>query len=308
MKPHALPFRGREPARLVPDPVLDAHTPDVVQEPGTPQPAACVITEPGVPCGLRGQRGDRAGVSTNPGRLEVGEVGERREHRVEPVATDGGDRLRLAREDSLPFVRTAQPEEDVGPHLPEGIDDGGVVRAAASPAQPFPRVVADHGRKIGVPRHDDYTHREGNRISFEPSGETFPVPPLVGVGESVDHRSVEAGASGEHRADLAVRGHRALGALWIGEAPCNEPNSPRQGLTRGDAAHEPAHQLPTRAHEDWSHRRVEREVVAASQRGGLGRIGRAPEEAEERELVDGADLLRRASHRLRDGDGDRAGA
>ena len=91
-------------------------------------------------------------------------------------------------------------------------------------------------------------------------------------------------------------------------AASDEAEAPQPGLAGGDAAHEPSHHLPARAHQDRSHRGVERAVVATDHGGGLRRVGRATQEAQERELVDGADLVRAASHRLGESGGDRAGA
>ncbi len=56
------------------------------------------------------------------------------------------------------------------------------------------------------------------------------------------------------------------------------------------------------------HRGVVAQVVPTDRRGGLRRIGRATQEAEERELVDGTDVVRTASHLMGETRGDRAGA
>jgi hypothetical protein len=70
----------------------------------------------------------------------------------------------------------------------------------------------------------------------------------------------------------------------------------------------PSHHLPTRTHQNRSHRGVDGPVVTADHGGGFRRVGRAAQEAQERELVDGADLVRTASHLLGQGSGDRARA
>jgi hypothetical protein len=88
----------------------------------------------------------------------------------------------------------------------------------------------------------------------------------------------------------------------------DEPDAPRRRLVGSDAAHEPSHQLPARAHDHRSHRRVEGPIVTTDHDGRLRRIRRATHEAEERELVDGADIVRAASQRLGEGGRDRAGA
>ncbi len=162
--------------------------------------------------------------------------------------------------------------------------------------------------EIGVPRHDGDAYRQRDRVAFESVGVPLPVPALVGMGEGVDDRLLQTDASGQHGGDLAVRGQRALPALRIGEPPSDEPETPHPGLSGGDAAHVSSQHLPARAHDDRSHRGVVGPLVAADHGGGLRRVGRAAQKAEERELVDGADVVRTASHRLGEGGGDRAGA
>ena len=90
-----------------------------------------------------------------------------------------------------------------------------------------------------------------------------------------------------------MRGQRTCRASRIGEPACEEREALPPGTPGGDAADVSSQHLPARAHDDRSHRGVVREVVAADQAGGLGRICCAAEETEERELVDGADDLRR---------------
>ena len=52
---------------------------------------------------------DVARVAADPRRLEVGEVGERREDGVEPVRRDGRHRHRLRLERGLPLVGAPEP-------------------------------------------------------------------------------------------------------------------------------------------------------------------------------------------------------
>ena len=125
VEPHPLPLRGRERTRLVPDPVLDGDPAEVVNEPRPPQVVARRVVEPGEAAGLLGERGDPAGMAADPGRLEVGEVGEGGEDRIEPVRPDGGHGLRLARQRGLPLVPAVERGEDVGSYPLEGLDDGG---------------------------------------------------------------------------------------------------------------------------------------------------------------------------------------
>ena len=88
----------------------------------------------------------------------------------------------------------------------------------------------------------------------------------------------------------------------------DESKSPCRGLSGSDAAQVSSQHLPTRAHKDRTHRSVVGALVATDHRRGLGRVGRATHEAQERELVDGADLVRATSHRLGEDGGDRARA
>ena len=128
------------------------------------------------------------------------------------------------------------------------------------------------------------------------------------MGERVDDGLCQAGAAGQHRGDFAVRGQRLVAVPQVGDCPRDEPEALQRRLAGADGAHEPPHQLPPRRHQDRRHRGVEGPIATTDQRGGLGRIRRATEEAEERELVDGANVVRTAPHRLCEGGCDRAGA
>lgn len=308
MEPHPFPLRSGEGTRLVPDPVLDGDPAEVVNKPRPPKIFAGGGVESGVAARLLGERGDPAGVAADPGRFEVGEIGEGGEHRIERVRPDGGHRFRLGRQGGLPLVCLVEIDAHVGSHPLEGLDHRGVVRSARSLAHPLPGVVAQHGCEVGVPSHRDDAYRQGDLVALEPGGVPLSVPALVGMGEGVDHRRLQTGASGQHGGDLAVRGQRPFVALRIGEPTSNQQEAPHPGLAGTDPAHEPSHHLPTRAHEDRSHRGEKAYVVTTDHGGGLRRVGRATQEAEKRKLMDGADLVGTAPHLLGDGGGDRAGA
>ena len=247
-------------------------------------------------------------MAADPGRLEVGEVGECGQNDIEPVGPDGGDGFRLTSQRGLPLVPAVELGEDVESDPLEGIDHRRVVRPPSSFAHPLVWVGVESGCEIGVSRHGGDAYRQRYGGPFESVGIPLPVPALVGVGEGVDDRLLQTDASGQHGADLAVHGQRAFSGLRIGEPASDEPQSPHPGLAGGDAAHVSSEHLPARAHEDRSHRGVVGPLVATYHGGGLRRIRRATQEAEERELVDGADVVRAASHRLGEGGGDRAGA
>ena len=128
------------------------------------------------------------------------------------------------------------------------------------------------------------------------------------MGECIDDLPPHADASGQHDRHLAVRRQGALSALRIGEPASDEPETPHPGLAGGDTAHVASHDLRARAHDHRSHRRVVAHVVATDHGGGLRGVGGATQEAEERELLDGADLVLTASQLSGERDGDRAGA
>ena len=125
------------------------------------------------------------------------------------------------------------------------------------------------------------------------------------MAERLDDRRLEPGARGERGGDLAVHGQAV--ASQLAEPARDEPGALRRRPPRADAAHEASDHLAPRAHQRRRHRGVEGQVVAARRRRRLARVGGAAEEAQERELVDGAYLVRRAPHRLRERDGERAG-
>jgi hypothetical protein len=103
--------------------------------------AACIL----------GERGDPAGVTAGPRRLEIGEVGERRQDRIERVRPDVGHRYRLGRQGGLPLVPAVELGEDVGAHPLVGVDDRRVVCPPPPLAQPLAGVVADHRCEVDVP-------------------------------------------------------------------------------------------------------------------------------------------------------------
>ena len=241
-------------------------------------------------------------MAADPRRLEVGEVGEGREHRIETFGPDGREGLRLGGQHALPLVLGLASRGGVA-NLPERLDDRRVVRPTAPPAQPFARVRALHGRQVGVPGHHDHTNGERDRVALEPRGEALPVPPLVGMSESVDDRLAQARTAREHRPDLAVRRQRARHAFRVRKATGHQPQASHRSLVGRDAARELRQDLAARAHHDRSHGGVEGELVATDRRGALRRIRGATDEAKERELVDGSKRVRPASHRI----GERSG-
>ena len=247
-------------------------------------------------------------MTAHPGRLEIGEVGECGQDRLDGGRLDGRNGARLARQRSFPLVGAVELREHVGSHPLEGVDDGRVVRPPAARAQPLARVVAQHGREIDVSRHQRDPHRERDRVAREPRRIALPIPALVGVCEGVDDRLLDARARRQHDSHLAVRGQRTVGAFRIGERARDQAKAPQRRLPGTHAAHEAPHHLPARTHQHRSHRGVEPPIVTADQRGRLRRVGRAAQKAEKRKLVDAADLVWTAAHLLGQGSSDRARA
>ena len=214
----------------------------------------------------------------------------------------------LARQRGLPLVTAGKLREDVRPGALERLDDRRIVGPAASLPRPRACVLALRGREVCVSRDHRDAYRQWDGLTREPGREPLPVPALVRVGERLEDGLRQADATSQHDADLAMGRQRALRALRVREPAGDQHEAPPARLTRSDAAHERPEHLPGRAHEHRSHRGVERQVVASDQRGRLGGIGRAAEEPEQRELMDRADLLRRAAHGFRQRDCDGAGA
>jgi hypothetical protein len=89
--------------------------------------------------------------------------------------------------------------------------------------------------------------------------------------------------------------------------PSDEPGASQRGLADTDAADEPPDRLAARAHDDRSHRRVEGEVVSPDESGSLRGVRRATQEAQKRELLDGANVFGPAVERPGESARDRAG-
>ena len=243
MEAHPLPLGRRQRRGLVPDPVLDAHPAEVVDERRRAAGLARRVVEPGVTARCPGELGDSAGMTADPRRLEVGEVGERGKCGIHRARLDGGRRPRLAGEGGLPLVGAVERGEDVRPDPLERIDDRRVVPPAAPLAQPPARIVARSGSQVGVPRRHDHADGHGDRVARQPGRVPLPVPALVRVGERLDDRRLEADPAREHRADLAVRGQRPCPALRVGEPAGDEPQPTQARLPGSDAADVPREKL-----------------------------------------------------------------
>ncbi len=201
------------------------------------------------------------------------------------VATGSGSQASAASHSSSPGEAVADPRD--------GVDDRRVVGAPAPLRQPVARVQPQPARQVDVPRDGRDPDGERDRVAREPRRRPLPVPALVRMPQRVDDGRLEAGAGSEHGGDLAVDGQGI--AAQVGEPPRHEPDAAKRGLAGADRAHEPPHCLAARAHDHGRHRSVEGAVVAPGRRGGLARVGGAAEEAQEREPVHGADLVRARS-------------
>ena len=107
MQAHALPLAGPSGPRLVPDRVRDAEPPEVVDQPGAAQRARLASASPSARAGRRGELRDGARVAERVRRLQVDEVGDRQQRRVDPLARRARRRARARRRSPRPRSPTA---------------------------------------------------------------------------------------------------------------------------------------------------------------------------------------------------------
>ena len=130
MKADALPLIDAERTGAIPDPAGNADPTDIVDETGPTECDRIVIGQAGRPRRIGGDGGHTGGVTTKVRRLEIGEVGDRGQRRVQLDSVDPPRRCGLGVQD-----RGAGIVADLGqpalPTLDQGIDHGRVMGVTA---------------------------------------------------------------------------------------------------------------------------------------------------------------------------------
>ena len=291
MHPHVLPVAVVENAGLRPDQVRDAQPSHVVQMRRAPEGRHLVGGDPDRPGRRRGDLGHAARVPQQERALQVGEVADRRDGRVEGLAVQHVVAIGRALQSGGPrggSVRDVEQRFRIGR---ERIDDLGIELPAAALSGHADRRLCSAEAVVhlgGVCELGD-PHRERDRIAGEAPGEPVAVVPLEGRGHGLLHRVREAEPLGQQGGGEAVRVQQGAEAA----AGVDHERGERRGTLNERAAlrdmldqeaqegqSRPVHQVGGAAHGD---------VVAEPARVLL-RVGRAADPHEQRRLIGGAAL------------------
>ena len=204
----------------------------------------------GQACGLRcraGEVGDTGRVTSEPRRLQIGEVGHRAQRGVELVGGDRPHRSRLGIQH--PGARVVA---DLGqPPLPladQHVDDRRVVAVTASARQHVGgrRPARPALEQLGVTGGGHDAHRHRHLLARQARRVTLAVPTLEGVRKRVADGIAQPEPAGKAGRHLAMTRRATPLETRIGQRP-DDPSRPavhRQVL--GQMAHEVAHR-PRRA-------------------------------------------------------------
>ena len=181
-----------ERSALVPDRVRDAEPAEVVDQPGAPERARLGRRQPELGAGGRGEVADRPRVPQRVRRLQVDEVGDRQQGRVEAArprrrprapARPRSPRPRCATESRPPRSSSACAAEQRRERRVE------LLAARARCASAFGRVDApDAVRDLDELRQLSDARRDRHTVALEPPGPTVAVPLLVAAAERLLHR------------------------------------------------------------------------------------------------------------------------
>ena len=151
MQPDPFPLARAEPAGLVPDRVRHADAADVVDQAGAPQRAHLGLCKPEVPGRHRREVGDRRRVAQRVRRLEVDEVRDRQQRRVELLAGQHDRECRLGRDHRVPRLDVIETREQQIRLRAHERRQHRVELLARAPARELPRPVdaADAMRHLG---------------------------------------------------------------------------------------------------------------------------------------------------------------
>lgn len=224
-------------------------------------------------------------MTAGPGALQIGEVGdgaERTVHVGECAVATGRHR----RQHGFPGGTGVEAGQDVRSQRATGVHDSGVVREPPPGSEDAVQVVGSQSPpQVRVPRHHGDADRHRHLLTGESRREPGAVPAFVAVCQRALHAGAGAEPVGEHRGHFAVSGQRATGPTGIGQRPGDQHRPTPRRVCGADRRDDPMADLRPPAHQDRRHRRHEGDVVPARHAGGVGAVGRAAEEAQQRDLL-----------------------
>ena len=304
MEAHSLPLAESERPRLLPDRVRHADAAEVVRERGAPHESHGSSRETHAPGGCFGELGHTRRVLAEPGRLEPGERGDRREGGVELLACDPHLRKRLDLEGLLPHPRLVQVGKKVVEILQGEAGEARVVRGACSTFDDGPRLLRARGgeEERDVPPDVQETHRQRNLVAAgvrEPAS----VPAREDVLERCLDARTELEPPGEPLRHLAHRCERLTRPrCGVGDGVLDERVADLRLAANAYVRTVERKHLSGVDRVDEEERRSVRNVVAEQLRR-LVPVRRAPGRVEKRDVVRVEELLRGRSGELAQTDG-----
>ena len=161
--------------------------------------------QPEAPARGFGELGDSARVPGEPGRLEVGEVAERLQRRVERVAAQPRPR-RLSRDDRLPAL-LLEALEDLGHGRLQARDELRIKRRSGVAAQQGQRRLQTPLAVLGLepPGHAEQARGERYLLAGEALRDALAVPARELLLQRLTHRLAQSQPQRKTAGDLAVR-------------------------------------------------------------------------------------------------------
>ncbi len=272
--------------RGIPHAARNTDHADVVDRPGSPEVRRLVRRQPHRRARLCGELGDAARVAEAERRLQVGEVAQRVEGRVELCGGQALAESRVERDHLIPRLERPDPVEEVVGALAESIDQIRIeLRASAARGDLdggfHPAAVMERFDVVGEVDESD----GGCQFSLaDTTGDALSVPALEGLDERSRHGLAEVEPTGEIAGRLAVRLHHSLHTSTGGGeelADHADPAQPRAAVAEmlGDE-----HRHRHRGEIVVVAVRVQVHLVA-EQLGQFARIGRTSDPGQKRRVV-----------------------
>jgi hypothetical protein len=174
-------------------------------------------------------------------RLQIREVGDRLERRVELLVGEVLAQARLRLDHRVPARGRQQRREQLACPIAEALNHGRVELRAAALARDRhrsidPALAVKHLDHVGE-LHDP--HRRADRLAREPPGVSSAIPAFEHLAKRVAHRLAQPEASCQISRDHAVRAtHRLDRAAACDEELERGPRPPRRRVTGADVSHD----------------------------------------------------------------------
>ena len=185
---HAFPLAGAERPGLVPDRIGDAEPAEVVHQAGAAQRAHFGGRQSQQRSRRRAELRDRARVAERVRRLQIDEVRDREQRRVELLVGEHDGERRLGRDHRIPRPHRVEAREDLLRAIAEQRGERGIELLAAALARQRGRRrdAADAVRDLDELRELRDARRDRHVCARQPARPAAPVPLLVGRADARD--------------------------------------------------------------------------------------------------------------------------